>query len=50
MRIEPKEETFAMKLCKSVCAPVLASALLLSAGCSRDRIEAVNLSNEGTKR
>jgi tetratricopeptide (TPR) repeat protein len=47
MRIEPKEETFAMKLCKSVCAPVLAGVLLLSAGCSRDKIEAVNLSNEG---
>jgi tetratricopeptide (TPR) repeat protein len=43
-----KEEKLAMKLLKSSTVAVIATGLLTSvSGCSRDRIEAINLSNEG---
>jgi tetratricopeptide (TPR) repeat protein len=48
MRIDWKEGKLAMKLLKSSTVCVIALGLLGSvSGCSRDRIEAVNLSNEG---
>ncbi len=48
MRIDWKEGMLAMKLLKSFTGCVIALGLLGSVpGCSRDKIEAVNLSNEG---
>jgi len=48
MRIDSKEGKLAMKLLKFSTVCVLAAGLLSSVtGCSRDKIEAINLANEG---
>jgi cytochrome c-type biogenesis protein CcmH/NrfG len=48
MRNDWKEGKLAMKLLKSSTVFVIAAGLLSAvSGCSRDRIEAINLSNEG---
>jgi len=49
MRIELKEGKLAMKLLKSSSVAVVTAGLLTMSlsGCSRDRIEAINLANEG---